>query len=170
MPDRGYWAIFLFGILAAYVVHYYPAVPWFKRDAWSTAVPIIGLFLVYFIQYKPYSYPQYFISFLVFLSFVYGNNLFGLLKMPAAKFLSTLSYSIYLLHGIVLYFILRGVNILYPITSLSPLAYWTVILFSGVIVIIVSSVSYRFIEHPFVQRINSKKKESVPTPVVDKVI
>lgn len=170
LPDRGYWSIFLFGILAAYIVHYYPAIPWFKRYVWSAIIPIAGLSLVYFIQYKPYSYTQYFISLLVFLCFVYGNNLFGLLKMPAAKFLSTISYSIYLLHGIVLYFVLRAVNAVYPVASLNPFLFWGVVCVAGLIVILISAVTYRFIEHPFIEKIKPKKKEPMPISVIDRVI
>lgn len=170
LPDRGYWAIFLFGILATYIVYYYPTVPWFKSLALSTIIPIVGLIVVYFMQYKPYSYSQYAVSLIVFLSFVYGNSLFGLLKMPAAKFLSTISYSVYLLHGIVLYFVLNSINIFYPITSMTPIAYWFTILFAGILVIVVSTVTYRFIEHPFIQRIKPSKKLAEPVPVIDKVI
>jgi peptidoglycan/LPS O-acetylase OafA/YrhL len=170
LPDRGYWAIFLFGILAAYIVHYYPSLPWFKKYAWSAVFPIVGLTAVYLMQYKPFSYPQYGVTLLVFLSFVYGNNLFGLLKMPAAKFLSTISYSVYLLHGIVLYFVLHGVNLVYPITSLNPLQYWLLVLFAGLLIVVVSTVTYRFIEHPFIERIKPKKKVSTPVPMTDRVI
>lgn len=170
LPDRGYWAIFLFGIIASYIVHYYPAVPLFKKYSWSAVVPLAGLLAVYFIQYKPYSYFQYSISLLVFLCFVYGNNLFGLLKIPAAKFLSTISYSIYLLHGIVLYFVLRGVNLVYPITSLSPLSYWLLMFLTAILVILISAVTYRWIEHPFIEKIKPTKKEPEPLPVIERVI
>jgi peptidoglycan/LPS O-acetylase OafA/YrhL len=170
MPDRGYWAIFLFGILSAYVVHSYPTFVWFKKQKWSALLPVLGLFMVYFINYKPYSYIQYFLSFLVFLCFVYGNNLFGLLKIPSAKFLSTISYSIYLLHGIVLYFVLRAVDAFYPVVLLSPFMFWVVILVGALIAVLVSAVTYRFIEHPFIERIKPKKKEPMPVTVVDRVI
>lgn len=170
MPDRGYWAIFLFGILASYVVYYFPKVSFFKKYAWSAIIPIVGLLLVYLINYKPYSYVQYAVSCLVFLCFVYGNNLFGLLKIPAAKFLSTISYSVYLLHGIVLYFVLNSLDKIYPITSLDPLVYWSVVFISGIIVIIISALTYRFIEHPFIQKIKPKNNEPMPVTVVDRVI
>ena len=170
LPDRGYFAIFLFGILAAHIVHYYPSISWFKKYRWSGVIPILGLALVYLINYKPYSYIQYAVSLLVFLCFVYGNNLFGLLKIPAAKFLSTVSYSIYLLHGIVLYFVLHGVNILYPITSLGPLSYWLLILLSALLVVLISAVTYRFIEHPFIQMIKPAIKDPMPVPIIDRVI
>lgn len=170
LPDRGYWAIFLFGILAAYIVNYYPRVSFFKKYSWTGILPIIGLMAVYFMQYKPYSYSQYAVTLLVFLGFVYGNNLFGLLRIPAAKFLSTLSYSVYLLHGIVLYFVLNGVNHFYPIVSLSPLSYWLVIFLATILVIIISAVTYRFIEHPFIEMIKPKNKDPMPVTVIDRVI
>lgn len=170
LPDRGYWAIFLFGILAAYIVRYVPQIMWFKKERWSALVPIVGLLAVYLMNYKPFSYPQYAVSLVIFLSLVYGNTLFGLLKIPAAKFLSTLSYSIYLLHGIILFFVLRAINLIYPITSHSPLSYWLAVLFAALVLILVSAVTYRFIEHPFIQRIKPTKKEIAPVPVIDKVI
>jgi len=170
LPDRGYWAIFLFGIIAAHIVHRYPVVSWFKKVSWSGMIPVLGLLLVYSINYKPYSYVQYLITLVVFLCFVYGNNLFGLLKIPAAKFLSTISYSVYLLHGIVLYFVLRIVNAVEPVASLSPFVFWSVIFVAGVITIMISTVTYRFIEHPFIERIKPKKKEPMPVTVIDRVI
>lgn len=170
LPDRGYWAIFLFGIIAAYVVHYYPKISFFKKYSWTAVFPLLGLVAVYFIQYKPYSYSQYLVSLLVFLCFVYGNNLFGLLKMPAAKFLSTMSYSIYLLHGIVLYFFLNGINLVYPVASLGPWVYWVVVFFASIFVIIISAVTYRFIEHPFIEMIKPKNKEPMPVGVDNRVI
>lgn len=170
LPDRGYWAIFLFGILSAYIVSFIPEIPWFKKEKWSALVPILGLLVVFLMNYKPFSYPQYFVSMIVFLSFVYGNHLFGILKIPAAKFLSTLSYSIYLLHGIVLFFVLRAINTFYPITSHSPLSYWIAVLFAAIVLVLISSVTYRYIEHPFIQKIKPTKKEVSPVPVINKVI
>jgi len=47
LPDRGYLAIFLFGILAAYTIHHYPVMLWFKQRPFSAIVPIAGLMAVY---------------------------------------------------------------------------------------------------------------------------
>jgi peptidoglycan/LPS O-acetylase OafA/YrhL len=170
MPDRGYWLIFLFGILASYTAYYFPTFTWFKNQKWSALLPILGLILVYSINYKPYSYTQYFITLLVFLCFVYGNNIFGLLKLPSAKFLSTISYSVYLLHGIVLYFVLRAVHFYSPVQELSPSAFWSVILFVGLLTVLVSAMTYRYIEHPFIEKIKPIKKEIMPITVIDRVI
>ena len=168
-PHRGYWAIFFFGIIAAHIYKKYPKIAFFSRPI-SSLVPILGIITVYFISYKPYSITQYFVSLIVFLSFVYGADLFGLLKTEVAKFLGTISYSIYLLHGIVLFVVLNSVDYFYPINALSPITFWSLILLSGLVIISISSVTYRYIEYPFIKRIKATKKKSLKLAIVDQVM
>jgi len=160
-PYRGYWAIFFFGIMAAHIYKTYPKVLFFQKPI-SSLIPILGVITVYFMSYKPYSIPQYFVSLIVFLSFVYGADLFGLLKSQVAKFLGTISYSLYLIHGIVLYGTLNSVDYFYPITSLSPVTFWLLITLCGFLTIFVSSLTYHYIEHPFIKRIKADKKDPPP--------
>lgn len=155
-PYRGYWMIFFFGIAAAHIVSRYPAVPWLKEKL-AGLLPLLGLIVVYFMSYKPYSPAQYVVTFLVLLCFIYGNSLFGLLKTVSAKFLGTISYSIYLLHGIMLHLVLSFVNQFHPIATLSPLWYWMYILVAALITVFVSAFTYQYIEHPFIERISKAK-------------
>jgi peptidoglycan/LPS O-acetylase OafA/YrhL len=90
--------------------------------------------------------------FVVFLIIAHGNGLFGLLTHPAAKYLGTVSYGIYLLHGIALYVMLQLLNSVKPIISMQPLEYWMMIALIGVIIVLVCGVTYRFVEHPFLVR------------------
>src|SRR3989344_280478 len=168
-PLRGYWAIFLFGIMAAHIYKKYPEIKFFQKSI-SSLVPILGVVLIYFISYKPYSFTQYFISLGVFLSFVYGADLFGLLKTEVAKFLGTISYSVYLIHSIMLFAILNSIDYFYPITSISPTVFWSLILFSGVITISVSSLTYRYVEYPFIKRIKTRKVENLKTKIIDQIM
>ena len=168
-PHRGYWAIFFFGIMAAHIYKKYPKIPFFSKPI-SSLVPILGILTVYFISYKPYSVTQYFVSLVVFLSFVYGADLFGLLKSEVAKFLGTISYSIYLLHGIVLFVVLNSVDHFYPIVSLSPTVFWSLILFCGFVAIFISSITYRYIEYPFIKRIKATRKENPNLAIIDQVM
>ena len=168
-PLRGYWAIFFFGILAAHIYHKYPKISFFSRPI-SSMVPLAGILAVYFISYKPYSLTQYVISLVVFLSFVYGADIFGLLKTQAAKFLGTISYSVYLLHGIVLFGVLNSVDYFYPITSLQPIMFWSIIFVCGLLTIFVSSLTYHYIEYPFIKRIKHKKVEDLKTKIIDQVM
>ncbi len=168
-PYRGYWAIFFFGIVAAHIYARYPKVSLFSKPA-SSLIPIVGVITVYFISYKPYSFTQYFVSLGIFLSFVYGADLFGLLKTRVIKFLGTISYSVYLLHGIVLFGVLNSVDYFYPITSLSPIIFWLLILACGIITICVSSLTYYYIEYPFIKRIKGVKKEIPAVGMIDQVM
>jgi len=165
----GYWVIFFFGIIAAHIVERYPSVPLLRRT-WTGILPILGIVLVYFIQHEPYSIVQYCITLGIFLMFVYGNDLFGIFRTRAARFLGTISYSVYLLHGIVLYAVLSTVNVLYPLVSMSPGVFWLLILVSGILVVIVSSITYRYIEYPFLRMIHPKKSETSPVEISERVV
>lgn len=163
LSDWGYWIIFLFGITAAHIVHIWPRVQWIYKSGqvsvdnifrnWSVSVlPIIGLLCIYFLQYKPYGVPQYVISLGILLLFIYGNSLFGLLHTRAARFLGTISYSVYLMHGIVLFAVLDIANSIMPIASLTPILYWSLILLTALLTVLVSTITYKYIEHPFLQK------------------
>lgn len=155
LPGWGYWIIFYFGVLAAHIVHEYPRVDIAKKN-WFGIVPVLGVILVYCMSYKPYSIPQYAVSVMVLLSFIYGNSLFGLLRTKAALFLGTISYSVYLMHGIVLYAVLGVTNIFVPIPSVGEISFWLLILLSGILTILVSTWTYRYVEHPFVDELPKK--------------
>ena len=99
-----------------------------------------------------------------------GSDLFGLLKTHTVKFLGTLSYSIYLIHGIVLFGVLNSVDYFKPIISLSPLHFWSLITLSGLLTIIVSGVTYRYIEYPFIKMIKSSKAETAKAEIIERVM
>lgn len=165
----GYWVIFFFGIAAAHVVAKYPSVPALSRFS-AGVLPIIGLVLVYFIQYEPYSVLQYCVTFLIFLCFVYGNDLFGLLKTSAARFLGTISYSMYLLHGIVITAVFNTFDALYPLSSMSAAAFWMMVACAGIFTVSISAVTYRYVEYPFLRKIHPKKAETSPIEIEERVI
>lgn len=167
--DRGYWAIFFFGIIAAHIYNKYPVVSIFKMKV-SSILPILGLVLVYFMNYKPYSFSQYIVSMFIFLSFVYGADIWGLLKTNVAKFLGTLSYSIYLIHGIVLYGVLNTYDYFRPITETTPNLFWGLIAIAGLLTVVVSSVTYRYIEYPFIKMIKNGKKDMPKIAITDQVM
>jgi len=79
-----------------------------------------------------------------------GTDIFGLLKLRSARYLGEISYSIYLVHGIVLFLGLTlvwsvdaaGLGIQRFIWLMPPV---------GVVVVIVCSFTYLLIERPFLQ-------------------
>ena len=88
----------------------------------------------------------------VFLMIVYGNTFHGLLSSRFLSFAGTISYSAYLFHGIALYLITHTVNRIVPVQGMNALQYWTLMAFAGVVVVAVSSISFRFVEHPWIAR------------------
>lgn len=159
-PDKGYWMIFLFGILAAHTLRLLPKLSWANKPL-ATLIPLFGLVLVYVIGFKPYGVLQYCITFFIFLFFLYGNTIWGLLKTPAAKLLGTMSYSIYLVHGIVLYIVLKSVNLITPIATMSPFVFWSLMLITALLIVVISGLTYRYIEYPFLKKYRTKLSDKV---------
>ena len=88
---------------------------------------------------------------LPFIAAVYGNDFFGLLKLRGAKVLGLISYSVYLLHGILLFVVMRIVHLAFPINRLSPIMYWVLAFFCGLLTLVLSAVTYRFVEYPWLK-------------------
>lgn len=150
---------FLLGMAAAYLVKRFEAKEWLPDRRISLGI-IVLLAAIPLLLLQPYIQNRWAIV-LIFIAFVLiasGNDLFGLLTASASKYLGTISYSVYLLHGIVLFCVLRFVNLVYPIKGMNPLSFWMLISVCGLLVISLASLSYRYIEYPFL-RLKPSSKE-----------
>lgn len=87
-------------------------------------------------------------SFVVIAS---GNDLLGLLTLRCVRVVGTLSYSIYLLHLIILYSGLTVLNRLVPIGGMGPSEYSMIVCASVFIIAALSTLSYSFIEKPWMR-------------------
>ncbi|MDB6108977.1 MAG: acyltransferase [Pedosphaera sp.] len=96
-----------------------------------------------------------------FAAFACGNGIFGLLTSAAARQLGTISYSIYLLHGIVLYLGVSLVQCVVPLSALSVPECWLLCSVFGLALPLLCSLTYRYIEHPFLGKLSSRKPESL---------
>lgn len=79
-----------------------------------------------------------------------GCDLFGLLKSQAAQRLGTISYSIYLMHGLCLHFVF-GMGPVRAFAFASIGHYWFVVLLAGIVTTGVASLTFVFIEAPGIQ-------------------
>lgn len=77
-----------------------------------------------------------------------GNDLFGLFAAKASRFLGEITYSVYLLHGPMLFIVFTLLIGWDKARSLSPAEHWGVILVCTPLLICVSSLTYRWVEHP----------------------
>jgi peptidoglycan/LPS O-acetylase OafA/YrhL len=143
---------FLFGMAAAYLVKRFESKKILLDQRVSLGI-ILLLAIIPLLLAPPYSENMWAIA-LIFCAFVCiasGNDLFGLLTASASKYLGITSYSVYLLHGIVLFCVLRLVNLVYPIKGMNPLHFWMLTGLCGLLVISLAGLSYRLIEYPFLR-------------------
>jgi len=83
-----------------------------------------------------------------------GNTLFGALEWPAARGLGDMGYSVYLLHGLVLFAAFRFVFDAAGAARLSAAQHWLVIWACTPIVVALSFVTFRIVEAPAMARVD----------------
>lgn len=118
--------------------------------------PIFGLLIIacfFWISYfhsADYIYCKLFIT-AVFGIIAFGNTFFGLLTSSAFLLLGKISFSIYLLHGIVLFFTFKFIVGYEFIHQLSDLNYLLFVLLLVPVVISISLSTYQYVELPFIK-------------------
>ena len=85
---------------------------------------------------------------LAFIAISAGNTLFGALTHPLSRRLGDLSYGIYLMQGVVLYVTFSFIIGFQRAAALPIALFWCVIAACGGVLIILSLLSFRFIESP----------------------
>lgn len=138
---------FIAGAVAALLVHK----RWLGDRLWAplwTPVALAGL-AVAFLAPSGYGRFSVVALFVFFVCIVHGNSLFGLLRTAPAKLLGLISYSFYLVHAIVVFVVVHAVAALTPIALLGVPRYWLVASVAAAIAVVLSSLTYRYIEHPF---------------------
>lgn len=139
---------FAFGATAAWVMHHYDIRRYLKGRVFD-ALMLLILVLVLWLFPRGQGLPQYLLGFAFFMLLVNGNTMFGILVSRPVKFLGIISYSIYLLHNIIISVVFYHFDQFRDITSITPLAFWLLTAACGILVVLLSALSYRFVEHPF---------------------
>jgi peptidoglycan/LPS O-acetylase OafA/YrhL len=97
-----------------------------------------------------------------------GNNFGGLLIHPALRCLGTISYSLYLLHGILFYLLINGLKAA-GLTALPEISYWIILAIAVIPICVFCAATYRWIEFPFLSQSHKTRKatsNSTPAPEV----
>lgn len=142
---------FLGGFFAAYAA----TTPWIKQHFQGRGANwllLTSLILGYFVIHD-------LIMNLIILSLsmafiACGANIFGLLTSRAARALSTISYGIYLLHGITLYIIMTYVVDRKILISLTTDQYWLFVFLITPLLLMIASIAWYWIELPAIKSVS----------------
>ncbi len=153
---------FSIGIIAACLVQRYD---WRKAaQSWIASLvslSVLGMVVVLIPVSYGYGAVESILLGLPFLILAYGNDLFGLLRMKALVFLGQISYSVYMFHCLVLGTVMIGLRQYIPV---SPMAYWATIALLGTAVVLIATLSHRWLEAPFMQAKKKPVQKAVLAP------
>lgn len=139
--------LFASGAAAAFLVRS----PWFRRVSmgWLSSCVVAALLSVAFVAFKTVNQllPIVLVA-IAFSMMASGNNLFGLLSHRVSRALGELAYSIYLLHGLLLFIGLKMLVGVEAVRGLSADQYWGLVVAMVPVVVICSIFTFRYIEKP----------------------
>jgi peptidoglycan/LPS O-acetylase OafA/YrhL len=95
----------------------------------------------------------------LFLVAAAGNNFFGFLTHPAIRCLGAMSFSLYLLHGIMFQFVFRILKSA-GAADLPELDCWLIIVATAVATTLLCAATYRWIEFPFLSASHRKNPKA----------
>lgn len=146
--ETQYFVLFLVGGLGAWL---YPRTESLRPMIASNAASSLVVLLLAAILLYPHTLDSWHLLMVstCFLIFACGNPLFGLLMGPGAKVLGEISYSLYLLHGLVLYILFTLPAVSIAGMPINVFAWWLPLV--AVLVVGVSAVSFLLIEKPWMQ-------------------
>jgi peptidoglycan/LPS O-acetylase OafA/YrhL len=137
---------FVVGGLTAYLVMYYPQLKLLAQQRWVSYFMLVPLLASLFMpkQYGP--------LYVVFLPFFFvpvalGNDLWGLLSTKASVVLGEISYSIYLMHGIILFVLFTSLSIV-DLTQITLIEFLLLMPLMTGLVIVISTCTYLQVEAP----------------------
>jgi peptidoglycan/LPS O-acetylase OafA/YrhL len=147
---NGYYFYFLPGMLAAYAARSPKVARTLQRP--QVAPCVLALVIVLpLLTHDGYGYgAELFVS-LIFIPIACGNDLFGLLSLKGLRLLGMVSYSVYLLHGLGLYIARPLLIHATPAGGGSAMKYWVCIYAVSLAVLLVSLLTYRWIEWPSIR-------------------
>jgi peptidoglycan/LPS O-acetylase OafA/YrhL len=113
---------------------------------WLSFVFILLLCYVLFFYESIFTPLPFLCMTLIFTGIACGNDLFGVLTLKACRLLGQVSYSIYLLHGLVLFTTFNYIIGFNNVTRMSVFTYYGTICVCAVALATVSSFTFNFVE------------------------
>lgn len=144
----GFYVLFLVGAITAQLaLSGFLTGPWIFGNG-VAAVAILALLAELTLFHSAYGVLQTVLLAVFFIPLALGNDFFGVLAWRSAEFLGKISFSIYLLHGVVFFLLFKVFfkSILENLDNVYAPVYLSV---AVVVVVLVSWLSYKTIEEPF---------------------
>lgn len=138
---------FLGGVGAAYLARQ-SWLPVFARSAWAQLAALAGLVGVVAFFDTAYAVVPTVLLGLVFCLVANGTDFWGLLSTQLARAFGEITYSVYLLHGPLLFVTFRFVTGYEIAAKWSPMQHWLAMGATVPALVLVATLSYRFIELP----------------------
>lgn len=146
-----YISHFLGGIVVAYSQFSLPLKELLSSKPFR--VLALGCLVVLGMFINNYSALAIGLSTVVFAAVVGGASVFGVLDTRAAIWLGDISYGLYLIHGLVLWVVMRTVSVEIPLGEIGLIFYCFIVLASLICVIALASFSYVYLEKPAMSRV-----------------
>lgn len=138
---------FLIGIVAAFLARN-------DKIRQIASNKILSLFIVPMMVYAyvyydtMFSFFPYLLISISFIAIACGNTLFGMLTNYISLILGQISYGIYLIHPVLLFIVYYMSPQIRQVASHSQLSFWIVTSSVGIVLMLICSLAYRFIEKP----------------------
>lgn len=153
-PDFYILASFGGGIAAAFLVRS-ESIRQFAASKIATLIIIGCIFITFLFYQTAYSIIPLILLSTAFILIACGNTLFGALIHPVSCTIGEMAYSIYLLHGLVLFTVFRLVIGFEYAANYSPFGHWVVVALITPILLFFSFATFHFIERPAMERAKS---------------
>jgi len=138
---------FASGLLAAFLVRNTKVKKIFSNSL-ITPFLLLVIYIGVFLYPDIFSFVPLICMTVVFIGICCGNSLFGILIWKPCRLLGQASYSIYLLHGLVLFITFYFALGFEQVAHLTVFQHWLTIGFCTIFVILIASFSYSYIEKP----------------------
>jgi len=140
-----FFILFIFGVLTAILGQY--NIISYLRNRISSVIAMLALGLVLFLFPTSFGFFQSLLLVVFFIPVAFGNTLFGILDSKGAKLLGDISYSIYLLHGVVLFVVF---SLIFPdcFSNINRASFMGLMVPMGGLVVLISMLTYKYIEKP----------------------
>ena len=138
---------FLGGIAAAY---------WVRRPQWvawgqtrlAACIALMLLVVVLFMFRKSFATAPLLLLTVFFCIVASGNTLFGALTLRSIRWMGEISYSTYLLHGLLIWLLMHRLPVVMQWDIQQPLVFVALAAVASSLLIVISSLTFLFIEQP----------------------